>query len=405
MAAAQFVHVPGYSALILRENFPDLNQPDALIPRSKEWWMGTDAKWNERDRRWTFPSGATITFGYLDSDDAVFQYQGAAFQCIYIDELTQHSERRYRYLFSRLRKPESGPLAAVPLRMRGGTNPGGRGHGWVRARFVDPHTREPGAAFVPARLVDNPSLNAVEYEKSLQHVDPLTRAQLLDGDWNAVEGGRFRREWFDHRYVCRGDYLILKRPGEAGDGLIVRIWECLRFATCDPAASSKRDADYTVVSVWLVTPRNDLVWLDCERFQAEIPDIVPRIEAVYDRWKLAFMGIEAVGANAGVLQLASRTRMATRRLNPLGEDKLIRATTALNYAAEGRIWMPARGARPGFPLDDVEGEILRYTGDQKKDATDDIVDTVAYAAKILSDGGAIAASGAASLPRVFGGRM
>ena len=97
--------------------------------------------------------------------------------------------------------------------------------------------------------------------------------------------------------------------------------------------------------------------------------------------------------------------MATRRLNPLGEDKLIRATTALNYAAEGRIWMPARGARPGFPLDDVEGEILRYTGDQKKDATDDIVDTVAYAAKILSDGGAIAASGAASLPRVFGGRM
>src|SRR5262249_20716713 len=41
MAAAQYVETPGYAALLLRETFRDLMQPDALIPRSKDWWLGT----------------------------------------------------------------------------------------------------------------------------------------------------------------------------------------------------------------------------------------------------------------------------------------------------------------------------------------------------------------------------
>lgn len=233
MAAAQFVHVPGYSALLLRENFPDLNQPDALIPRSKAWWSGK-ATWNERDRRWTFPSGATITFGYLEKDTDVYQYQGAAFQFIGIDELTQHTEFRYRYLFSRLRRPEAGPLAEVPLRMRSATNPGGKGHQWVYDRFIDSRTREPGAVYVPARLADNPSLDAEQYRSSLARLDSVTRAQLEDGNWLIRKGGIFQpgkfriaeccpagsdiarvRSW-DKGYATKGDFtagaLISRTP-------------------------------------------------------------------------------------------------------------------------------------------------------------------------------------------------
>src|SRR3990167_11138644 len=32
MAALQYMHVPGYAALILRKTFADLSKPDALIP-------------------------------------------------------------------------------------------------------------------------------------------------------------------------------------------------------------------------------------------------------------------------------------------------------------------------------------------------------------------------------------
>lgn len=196
MAAAQYVHVPGYAALLLRESFPDLMQPDGLIPRSKEWWRES-VEWRELQRQWTFPSGATITFGHLGRDDDVYQYQGSRLQYIGIDELTQHTEWRYRYLFSRLSRPESGPLSQVPLRMRGFTNPGGRGHEWVRKRFVDPLTREPGSVFVPARVEDNPTEDQAAYIKSLSFLDPVTRAQLLSGNWDIVAGNMFNRAWFD----------------------------------------------------------------------------------------------------------------------------------------------------------------------------------------------------------------
>lgn len=196
MAAAQYVHVPGYAALLIRESYPDLMQPDGLIPRSKEWWRDK-VEWRELHRQWTFPSGATITFGYLGRDDDVYQYQGSRLQYIGIDELTQHTEWRYRYLFSRLSRPEEGPLSEVPLRMRGFTNPGGRGHEWVRKRFVDPLTREPGAVFVPARVQDNPTEDQAAYIKSLSYLDPVTQAQLLRGDWDIVAGNMFNRGWFD----------------------------------------------------------------------------------------------------------------------------------------------------------------------------------------------------------------
>src|ERR1051326_3956578 len=254
MAAAQYVDVPGYAAILLRQNFPDLMQPDALIPRSKAWWYGK-ADYNEQQKRWTFPSGATITFGYLERDDDVYQYQGAAYQFVGIDELTQHTENCFRYLFSRLRRPTDGPLSRIPLRMRAGSNPGGKGHEWVKKRYINPASRRRGSVFVPARLDDNPSLDAEQYRKSLDHLDPLTRAQLLAGDWDAVAGGRFKREWFKY-YHRHGDYVAM------GDRY-VKPKECPRFLTVDPAASEKRTSDWTVISVWAVTPLNELLWLDC----------------------------------------------------------------------------------------------------------------------------------------------
>jgi predicted phage terminase large subunit-like protein len=46
-------------------------------------------------------------------------------------------------------------------------------------------------------LGDNPYLDRNEYIKSLMELDPVTRRQLLDGDWTARQmGGYFRREWF-----------------------------------------------------------------------------------------------------------------------------------------------------------------------------------------------------------------
>jgi predicted phage terminase large subunit-like protein len=51
--------------------------------------------------------------------------------------------------------------------------------------------------FVPANLTDNPYLDQDEYRANLQQLAPVTRQQLLNGDWSArASGGLFRREDF-----------------------------------------------------------------------------------------------------------------------------------------------------------------------------------------------------------------
>jgi len=130
MAALQYVDMPGYSAILFRRTFSDLALPGALLERSTEWLKPTDAKWDDNKKTWHFPSGATLTFGYLEHENDKYRYQSSEFNFIGFDELTQFTESQYRYLFSRLRRLKG---SEVPLRMRAASNPGGEGHEWVRA--------------------------------------------------------------------------------------------------------------------------------------------------------------------------------------------------------------------------------------------------------------------------------
>ena len=110
----------------------------------------------------------------------------------------------------------------------------------------------------------------------------------------------------------------------------------------------------------------------------------------------------SVAANNGVYQLAKRTSMPARMLNPLGQDKLVRATAAMNLASEGRIWLPPPGLRPGMPLEDLEAEWYRFTG-TKDDANDDAVDMLSYGARVLTSGPT--AVGRNAVPMILGGNM
>lgn len=194
MAALQYVDVPGYAALLLRRTFADLALPGALMDRADLWLRGTAAKWNGIEHAWTFPSGATLTFGYLESENSKYRYQSAEFQFVGFDELTQFTESQYTYLFSRLRRLAG---SEVPIRMRAASNPGGVGHEWVKQRFIT--TKQDGTrVFIPAKLRENPHVDQDAYLAALEKLDDVTRAQLLEGNWDVTPAGsyfsRFKRE-------------------------------------------------------------------------------------------------------------------------------------------------------------------------------------------------------------------
>lgn len=214
MAALQYVHEAKYAAIIFRRSYTDLTLPEALMSRAREWLQGTAAKWIDKEKTWLFPSGATLTFGYLENENDKYRYLSSAFAFIGFDEVTQFTESQYTYLFSRLRRSSE---SQIPLRMRAATNPGGVGAAWVAERFVpdgftpemaesprsfekvttDPEGREHRCYFVPACLKDNPHLDAVSYERSLNRLDAVTREQLLRGDWQIREHGNVYPMWSD----------------------------------------------------------------------------------------------------------------------------------------------------------------------------------------------------------------
>lgn len=194
MAALQYVDQPGYHALLLRRTFPELEGADGLITKSHEW-LGAhrergEVHWNEQKHRWTFPAGATVQFGHVQDEAAMYRYQGQAYQFIGFDELTHFTERQYEYIaFSRIRRLLSHEEAGIPVRARSASNPGNIGHGWVKSRFLTDRT--PGVVFVPAKISDNPGLDADSYVSDLGHLPDALRRQLLDGDWDVFEAAAF----------------------------------------------------------------------------------------------------------------------------------------------------------------------------------------------------------------------
>lgn len=189
MAALQYVDVPGYSALILRSTYKSLTLPDGLIPRSRAWLDGK-ARWSSELHAWTFPSGATLTFGYLEHENDYLKYASSAYQFIGWEEVCEFKrEEDYRTLFSRVRRPKEGPLSLVPIRVRATANPIGPGMEWVKRRFLD--TPGPDRFFLPSALEDNPSLDAEEYDRALSELPPLIYQKLRHGDWSATSGGQF----------------------------------------------------------------------------------------------------------------------------------------------------------------------------------------------------------------------
>lgn len=404
--AAQYVDVPGYNALIIRRTYKELNSAEALIPRSKEWWLnfrtpdGRRARWHETNHIWTFPSGATIAFGFLDHDNDIYQFQSAAWQYIAFDELTHFKEEHYTYLFSRLRVHVG---RGLPVRMRSATNPGGRGHEWVKKRFISLRTPVPGRIFVPALLKDNPTVDYGKYVEAMANLGAIQRAQLLAGNWDAYEGGRFKRKWF--KEFCtekdrNGQWVYRFEEGRNAEGVPrfsepgIHASKCHIIIICDPASRAEDVNDPTAIGVFAVTPDKRVLVLEVVRDRLALEKIVPTIAELCVDWApVMYVGIEDVGFQLGILNEArkyvapngKRPIPAVRALSPEGKGKLVRATAAIIMAEAGRIFVPPSSSDHPW-VDDYVSELVVFTGDEKEDDHDDQVDMTAYMAQEVGKG-------------------
>lgn len=151
-------------------------------------WLGT---YKESTHEFTlakeFGSGV-ICFRNLDKPS---KYLSSEFAAVAIDELTLNQKDVFDFLRMRMRWPGIDEPKFIA-----GTNPGGPGHGWVKALFLD-KTLPPEMekfrsriSFVQAKVTDNPYLPAGYVAELSTLPDKLRRAYML-GDWNVFEGQVF----------------------------------------------------------------------------------------------------------------------------------------------------------------------------------------------------------------------
>ena len=189
----------GADTLLLRRTFPELEQSLLLYFR-RDVPRELYRSYNESRHVVTWWNGATTRFGYCQSENDVYQYQGAEFLFIGLDELTLFTLRQWQFLTSRNRCPIPG---AFP-NMAGATNPGNIGHAWVKSLWID---KQPPSGmessdlydprdydFIAAQVWDNPIYAHDEnYLKTLSALPSHLRRAFLDGDWNVFAGQYFDR--------------------------------------------------------------------------------------------------------------------------------------------------------------------------------------------------------------------
>lgn len=267
LAPLQWIHVPGFGAVIFRRTTVQVRAEGGLWDDSAEIYPALSAIPREQQLQWRFPSGAGVSFAHMEYERNRLDWQGSQICLIGFDELTHFTWRQFSYMFSRNRStcgvrprivattnPDADSWVAefiswwidqdtgAPIADRAGTlrwfvQVGddliwGDSRDELRARYPD---RIPtSVTFIPAKLDDNPALTSKDatYRGRLMALDRVERARLLEGNWKIkpTAGEFFRREWFE---------IVDEAPQ---DLLAVRFWD---FAGSRPTTKN-RDPDWTV---------------------------------------------------------------------------------------------------------------------------------------------------------------
>ena len=233
----------------------------------------------------------------------------------------------------------------------------------------DPLGREPGEALWPGRF------SSEDLEKTKRVVGSYWWQAMYQGDPQTPGGEVFKREWFKYYHPSdkEGHSTFTfeeNRPTELDTRAGVR------YMTVDLAASLKDEANFTVFMVWTrLAHKGKPVYalLDVVRARMDGPTILSNMKATCKKWQCRVVGIESVGFQLALCQMAQKQGIPVREMLP-DKDKLSRALAATPAFERGEVWFPA-----GAPwLSTLEHELLSFPHGAKDDQVDAVSMGVAF---------------------------
>ena len=195
---------PGIQILLLRRTLAELRE-NHVMPLMK--MLQGIARYKEQSKEFLFPNGARIVLGYCAAERDVLQYQGQAYDVVFLEEATQFSEFQFQALTESNRASGLCRTKFTP-RMYFTCNPGGVGHEWVKRLFITRQYRQSERpedyTFIPAKVYDNRFLleHSPDYVRTLENLPDARRRAMLDGDWDIFDGQYFS-EWRREKHVIK----------------------------------------------------------------------------------------------------------------------------------------------------------------------------------------------------------
>lgn len=322
--------------LFVRRSYDEL---DEAVARSHELLGPLGATWRASKYTWVMPWGGFLKMRYLQRDADASRYQGHSYNALDVDEAGNFpSPDPIKKLTATLRDRNG-----VPVRKRLSANPGGPGHGWLKADYVtpappltphlDPDTGRP-RVYIPSRLQDNAALmaNDPDYAVRLRGSGPAWLVQAwLEGDWNAApEGGIIRVAWLRH-------YTQL--PTKPVAFLKVHSW--------DTAYKAEQHNDPSVLTSWVAAAAAansppGFYLADLFRERLTYPDLRRKVIEFAERDSPDVILVEDKASGQSLIQeLRNSTMLPVVAVEPDG-DKVTRALRVTPLMESGRVFTPER---------------------------------------------------------------
>lgn len=205
-----------YRGIMFRKTYPELEELQArameVFPQEGAIYKSQPSERYPFSNCWYWPSGASVKMRFIENEKDYGRYHGHQYCRISFDEVTEYpTNGGFLKMLSCLRSPHG-----IPCGVRLTGNPGGIGHVWVKARYVDvapPLTpyKDPETGFVrmfvPSKMAHNKigMDNDPGYKNRLLAAtagnDALRKA-WFEGDWDIVAGAFFDN-WRNALHVVR----------------------------------------------------------------------------------------------------------------------------------------------------------------------------------------------------------
>lgn len=263
---------PEFGGVIFRRQSTQITNEGGLWDEARKLYplLGGEPKSSPK-LQYVFPSGARVSFGHLNAEDSVLDWQGSQIPFIGYDELTHFSRAQFFYMLSRNRS-----TSGVAPYVRATCNPDA--NSWVadfiswwidqrtgyaipeRAGVVRWFVRRDdvihwgdspdelvaatgcdgpdckSVTFIPASLDDNPALLRRDpgYRANLMAQSLVERERLLRGNWKIKPAAGL--------YFRRGDVRILP---DVPDDIIAETWVRGWDLAATQPSEANPDPDYS----------------------------------------------------------------------------------------------------------------------------------------------------------------